>query len=172
MKEKIDFFRIGKIVTTRGLKGDVKVYSHTDNIERFLDLEYFYVDNNRDEKYYVEKANIIAPNMVTIKIKGFDTIESVQKLINKYMYVSRENVYDLDEDEILIVDMLGIDVFTVSGEYIGILKDVLQYTANDVYVVQSNLGKEYLIPATYEIVPEINIEENKMVVNPIPGLLE
>lgn len=172
MAEKVNYFKVGKFVTTRGLKGELKVYSHTDNIERFLDLKSFYVGNNRDELFNVERVSILSPNMVVLKIKGFDTIESVQRFINKFIYVSREDVYALDEDEMLIVDMLGMSVVTVEGEAIGELVDVLQYTANDVYVVKHESGKEYLIPATYEIVPEINIKENKIVVDPIPGLLD
>lgn len=172
MQGKLEYFKIGKIVTTRGLKGDVKVYSHTDNIERFLELEYFFIDKDKETKYYVEKASIISGNMVVLKIRDFDTIESVQKFIDKFIYIDRDNVYSLDEDEILIVDMIGMDVFTDSGEKIGVLEDVLQYSANDVYIVKSPEGKEYLIPATYEVVPIIDVENKKMVVKPIPGLLD
>ena len=172
MADKLEYFKIGKIVTTKGLKGEVKVYSHTDEIERFLDLEYFYIGKDRETKYYIQKANIIADNMVTVKMKDYDTVESVQKFVSKFIYVDRENSYELDDDEMFIVDMIGMDVRTEDGKHIGKLADVLQYTANDVYVVKSDEGKEYLIPATYEIVPEINQEENYMIVNPIPGLLE
>ncbi len=172
MENRLEYFKIGKIVTTRGLKGEIKVYSHTDEIERFLDLEYFYIGKDRDTKYYIERASIIANNMAVIKIKGFDTVESVQKLISKFMFVDRENSYELDDDEMFIVDMIGMEVKTDSGEIIGELVDVLQYTANDVYVVKSKEGKEYLIPAIYEIVPEINQKENYIIVKPIVGLLD
>lgn len=172
MDNRLEYFKIGKIVTTRGLKGELKVYSHTDEIERFLDLDYFYIGKDRESKYYIDKASIISNNMAVIKIKGFDTVESVQKLISKFMFVDRENSYKLDEDEMFIVDMIGMEVKTESGYIIGELTDVLQYTANDVYVVKSKEGKEYLIPATYEIVPEINQEENYIIVKPIAGLLD
>lgn len=172
MDNRLEYFKIGKIVTTRGLKGELKVYSHTDEIERFLDLDYFYIGKDRESKYYIDKASIISNNMAVIKIKGFDTVESIQKLISKFMFVDRENSYKLDEDEMFIVDMIGMEVKTESGDIIGELTDVLQYTANDVYVVKSKEGKEYLIPATYEIVPEINQEENYIIVKPIAGLLD
>ena len=172
MEKKLEYFKIGKIVTTRGLKGEIKVYSHTDEIERFLELEYFYIGKDRETKYYIQKASIIADNMAVIKIKDYDTVESVQKFISKFMFVDRENSYELYDDEMFIVDMIGMEVRTDEGEVIGKLADVLQYTANDVYVVKNHEGKEFLIPATYEIVPEINQEENYMVVKPIPGLLD
>lgn len=172
MESTLEYFKIGKIVTTKGLKGELKVYSHTDEIERFLELEYFYIGKDRENKYYIDKVNITANNMVTIKIKGYETVESVQKFIQNFMYIDREDSYELLEDEMFIVDMIGMEVKKKDGTIIGILEDVLQYSANDVYVVKSESGEEYLIPATYEVVPEINSEERYIIVNPIPGLLD
>lgn len=170
--EKIQYFRIGKIVSTRGLKGEVKIYSYTDNIDRFKELNFVYLDKKEDEILEIQKMSPVSTNMVVLKFVGYDSIESVQKLINKSIYVDRENTYELDEDEILISDMIGMIVETVDGKIIGKLSDVLQYSANDVYVVKSEDSKEYLIPAVYEIVPEINEEENKIIINPISGLLD
>ncbi|WP_101773210.1 ribosome maturation factor RimM [Peptostreptococcus faecalis] len=172
MEKKLEYFRIGKIVKTRGLKGELKIYSHTDNMDRFRELDCFYIGEDRDTKYYVEKSNIISGNMATIKMKGFDTIESVQGFIQKFIYVDRGQSYELDEDEMFISDMLGMSVETESGEKIGTLVDVLQYSANDVYVVKSESSKEYLIPATYSIVPVIDKDKNLIIVKPIPGLLD
>ena len=68
--------------------------------------------------------------------------------------------------------MIGMDVYTVSGEKVGVLKEVLQYSANDVYVIKNEEGKEYLIPAVMKFVPEIDIEEGKMIIDPIKGMLD
>ena len=105
-------------------------------------------------------------------MEGYDTIESVQGLIGKFIFVDRDNSYELDEDELFIADMIGMDVETLEGDRIGKLVDVLQYAANDVYVVKSEDSKEYLIPATYEIVPDIDTKNRLMRVKPIPGLLD
>lgn len=171
MTKEVEYFRIGKFVTTRGLKGDLKVYSYTDNIDRFSDLKSFYIGSDRSKKYEVEKTSKIANDMVVIKIKSYDTIESVQGFIQKDLYVDRSDTYDREEDEMLIVDMIGMRVETLEGELIGDLEDVLQYAANDVYVVKSK-DREYLIPATYEIVPEIDKTARIIRVKPIPGLLD
>ena len=172
MENKLDYFKIGKIVKTKGLRGEVKVYSHTDNIERFLELDQFYIGKDRNCEYHIEKANIVASNMVTIKIKGFDTIESVQKFVNQYIFVRRDNTYELEEDELFIADMIGMKVLNVDGSEIGNLVEVLQYSANDVYVVKNKEGREFLIPATYEIVPTIDTDKKIIYVDPIPGLLD
>ncbi len=107
-----------------------------------------------------------------MKIKGIDTVEDAEKLKNKFMYVSREESRDLEEGEFFISDMIGIDVYTIDGEHIGILDEVLQYAANDVYVIKGQEDKEYLIPAIMKFVPTIDMEERKMIIDPIKGMLD
>ena len=171
MKEKLTHFRIGQIVNTQGLKGEVRVYPYVDDINRFDELENFYLDKNFNQEFEVERVRYKG-NMVIMKIKGVDSVEMAERLKTKNLYVSRENSVDLDEDEFFIADLIGLDVFTVAGEKVGTLKDVLQYSANDVYVVKGDNDKEYLIPSTLKFVPEINIEEKKMIIYPIKGMLD
>ena len=171
MKEKLTHFRIGQIVNTQGLKGEVRVYPYVDDINRFDELENFYLDKNFNQEFEVERVRYKG-NMVIMKIKGVDSVEMAERLKTKNLYVSRENSVDLDEDEFFIADLIGPDVFTVAGEKVGTLKDVLQYSANDVYVVKGDNDKEYLIPSTLKFVPEINIEEKKMIIDPIKGMLD
>ena len=106
-----------------------------------------------------------------MKIKGIDSIELAEKLKTKNMYISREQGRELDEGEFFVSDLIGLDVFTVDGEKVGVLKDVLQHAINDVYVVLSG-EKEYLIPSIEKFVPTIDLEENKMIINPIKGMLD
>ena len=171
MKEKLTHFRIGQIVNTQGLKGEVRVYPYVDDINRFDELENFYLDKNFNQEFEVERVRYKG-NMVIMKIKGVDSVEMAERLKTKNLYVSRENSVELDEDEFFIADLIGLDVFTVAGEKVGTLKDVLQYSANDVYVVKGDNDKEYLIPSTLKFVPEINIEEKKMIIDPIKGMLD
>ena len=171
MKEKLTHFRIGQIVNTQGLKGEVRVYPYVDDINRFDELENFYLDKNFNQEFEVERVRYKG-NMVIMKIKGVDSVEMAERLKTKNLYVSRENSVDLDEDEFFIADLIGLDVFTVAGEKVGTLKDVLQYSANDVYVVKGDNDKEYLIPSILKFVPEINIEEKKMIIDPIKGMLD
>ena len=171
MKEKLTHFRIGQIVNTQGLKGEVRVYPYVDDINRFDELENFYLDKNFNQEFEVERVRYKG-NMVIMKIKGVDSVEMAERLKTKNLYVSRENSVDLDEDEFFIADLIGLDVFTVAGEKVGTLKDVLQYSGNDVYVVKGDNDKEYLIPSTLKFVPEINIEEKKMIIDPIKGMLD
>ena len=124
MTEKLTVFRIGQIVNTQGLKGEVRVYPFTDDIYRFDDLEEFYLGKDLETKWEVERVRYKG-NMVIMKIKGVDSVEMAERLKTKNLYVSRENSVDLDEDEFFIADLIGLDVFTVAGEKVGTLKDVL-----------------------------------------------
>lgn len=171
MENKLTHFKIGQIVKTQGLKGEVRVYSTTDDIYRFDDLNTFYIGKDFNTEYKVERVRYKG-NLVIMKIKGIDTVEMAEKLRGKNVYVSREESRDLEEDEFFIADMIGIKVYTVNDEYVGTLDDVLQYSANDVYVIKGENDKEYLIPAVMKFVPEIDIEEGKMIIDPIKGMLE
>ena len=171
MENKLTHFKIGQIVKTQGLKGEVRVYSTTDDIYRFDDLNTFYIGKDFNTEYKVERVRYKG-NLVIMKIKGIDTVEMAEKLRNKNVYVSREESRDLEEDEFFIADMIGIKVYTVNDEYVGTLDDVLQYSANDVYVIKGEDDKEYLIPAVMKFVPEVDIEEGKMIIDPIKGMLE
>ena len=170
MTEKLTVFRIGQIVNTQGLKGEVRVYPYTDDINRFDELEYFYIDKNLNNKYEVERVRYKG-NMVIMKIKDIDSIELAEKLKTKNMYIGREQGRELEEGEFFVSDLIGLDVFTVDGEKVGVLKDVLQHAINDVYVVSSG-EKEHLIPSIEKFVPTIDLDQNKMIIDPIKGMLD
>ncbi|WP_315165670.1 ribosome maturation factor RimM [Metaclostridioides mangenotii] len=170
MDEKLAHFKIGQIVNTQGLKGEVKIYPLTNDINRFDDLDKFYLDKDLQKEWEVEKVRYKG-KMVIMKIKAIDSIEDAERLRNKFICVGRESTRDLDEDEFFIADMIGIDVFTVDGDRVGLLREVLQYSANDVYVIEGD-GKEYLIPAILKFVPEINMKERKMIIDPIKGMID
>lgn len=171
MEKKVTHFKVGQIVNTQGLKGEVRVYSYTDDIYRFDDLEKFYLGKDLETTYNVERVRYKG-NMVIMKIKNIDTVEAAEKLKNKFMFVSREESRELEEGEYFIADMIGINVFTVDGEEVGTLKEVLQYAANDVYVIKGKEDKEILIPAIMKFVPTIDMEERKMIIDPIKGMLD
>ena len=133
-------------------------------------MKYFYIDKNLNNKYEVERVRYKG-NMVIMKIKDIDSIELAEKLKTKNMYIGREQGRELDEGEFFVSDLIGLDVFTVDGEKVGVLKDVLQHAINDVYVVSSG-EKEYLIPSIEKFVPTIDLDQNKMIIDPIKGMLD
>ncbi len=169
--EKMKKHRIGQIVNTHGLKGDMKVYPLTDYPERFEEIDCLYLENEGDKKLEIEKVRY-QKKMVLLKIKGIDTIEEVEKLREKYLLIDESNRRQLDEDEHMISDLIGLSVYLEDLTPVGKITDVLQYSANDVYVIKNDEGKEYLIPALKQFIPVVDIKNQKVIITPIEGMLE
>ena len=110
--------------------------------------------------------------MVILKFKGLDRIEDVMAYKGKNLYVTRENAVKLKKNEYFIADLVGMDVFIEDGERLGSLRNVIQTGANDVYEVAMENGKDVLIPAIRQCIIDVNVEEAKMTVHLLEGLLE
>lgn len=163
-------YRIGQMVNTHGLRGDMKIYSLTDYPERFEEIEYIFFEEE-DCKYYIDRVKY-HKQMPIIKIKGIDTIEQAEKFRGKTLYIDEQNVRELEEDEYMISDLIGMEAFLEDGTVLGKVENVLPYTANDIYVVRSDDGKEYMIPALKIFVPVLDIKNKKMIIKAMEGLLE
>lgn len=162
---------IGQIVNTFGIKGMIKVKPFTDDIKRFDDLEKVYVEkNNTKIEYEIEEVKY-HKDMVLIKFKSIDTVEQAEKLRNSYLKVSRDSVEDLEEDRYYIVDLIGIDVYTDENILLGKLEDIFNTGSNDIYVVKNELGKQILLPAISDVIKQIDMENKKMIVHIIKGLM-
>lgn len=165
-----DYLEIGKIVTVHGLRGDVKVQPWCDSPEFLCAFPILYLGKEKKE---VEVLNArIQKNMVILRLDGYETLEQAETLRNQMLYLHREDV-ELEEDTYFVQDLIGLDVLDAdSNVSYGTLKDVLQTGANDVYVVQSESGKEVLIPAIPDVVVETNLEYGCMKIRPLEGLLD
>ncbi len=162
---------IGQIVNTFGIKGFVKVNPFVDDISRFDDLEKVYVKRNKTIKEMEVEEVKYHKNMVLLKFKGIERVEEAEILRNSYLEVDRENAIELQEGEYFIADLLGLNVFTEEGEELGKLEDIFNTGSNDIYVVKTEEGKQILLPAISEVIKEINIEESKIVVHLLEGLI-
>lgn len=166
-----DFFRVGVIANTHGIRGEVKVFPTTDDVERFKWLKDVYLDTGK-EKIKLEVAGVrFFKNLVIVKFKGIDNINDIEKYKGKDLLVTREDAVPLEEDEYYITDILGAEVYTEDGKIFGKLEDVLETGANLVYVVKHN-GKEVLLPAIPDCVKDVDVEAHKVVVSILPGLLD
>lgn len=166
-----EFFRIGVIANTHGIRGEVKVFPTTGDPKRFEWLKEVYLDTGKEKlKWEVSKVRYFK-NLVIVKFKGIDNINDIEKYKGKDLLVTRENAIPLEEDEYYFSDVIGSDVFTEDGEKFGILKDILETGANLVYVVDHD-RKEVLLPVIDDCVKEVDVEAHKIVVNILPGLLD
>ena len=167
----MEYIEIGQIVNTNGLKGVVKVNPFTDDISKFEDLKYVYIQlKNELKKVKIEQVRY-NKNQVLLKLEGIDSIEEAEKYRNFYLKTEKESQEDLGEDTYYIVDLIGLDVYSDKNEYLGKIEDVFPTGSNDVYVVKDNLGKKILIPAIADVVKEVDLKNKKMIINLIPGLI-
>lgn len=162
------FFNIGKIVGTHGVRGEVKIYPYTDDLDQFGEYAYLWVEK---EKIEIESTRV-HKNMVLIKFKGFKDANAVMPIINKLVYIERDMKND-DGEGHYIVDLIGCHILSEAGEEIGVLKDVLQNTSQDIYLIKRNDGKDdFMLPVVDAFVKKVDIENKCITVSLIEGLLE
>ncbi len=163
-------FEIGKIVNTQGIKGVVRVIPMTDDITRFELLKKVYVCGKTEDVYEIDNVSY-HKQFVLLKFKGVDDMTTAElKLKNKILKIDDSDALPCDEDEFYIRDIMGCVVVTTEGETLGEVKDILFTGANDVYIIDYN-GKEILIPATKNCVQEIDIENKKITIELLKGLI-
>ncbi len=165
-----DIFQVGVISRAHGIAGEVKVFPTTDDVKRFKKLKHVILDTGK-EKLNLEICQVkFFKQMVILKFKEFNNINEVERFRGKSLYVTRENAVKLQKDEYFIADMIGMRVISTEGEELGILEDVLQTGANDVYVVEKENSPQLLLPAIKDCVREIDMEQGIMTVYLMPGL--
>lgn len=166
-----DYLQVGVITSTHGIRGEVKVFPTTDDAARFQSLKNVVLDTGR-EKLPLEIEGVkYFKQFVILKFKGIDNINDVEKYRKMPLLVSREDAVALEEDEYFMADMLGMKVYTEEGSPFGVLKDIMETGANDVYVIDTTEHGEVLIPAIKDCILDVNIEEKKMTIHLMNGLL-
>lgn len=165
-----EYFEIGQIVNTFGIKGMVKVVPYTDDITRFDDLKNVYVVTKHMNKQYDIEEVKYHKNMVLLKFKGIDKVEEAENLRNAILKVERKDAAKLEEGSYYIADLLGMQVYTDEGEFLGVLEDIYNTGSNDIYVVKTKEHKQILLPAIQDVVKQINLEENRITVHILEGL--
>mgnify|MGYP001861429931 CR=1 FL=1 len=165
-----EYFEIGQIVNTFGVKGMVKVYLYTENVKRFEELKKVSLINKNSKKEYEIEEVKYHKNMVLIKFKGVDTVEQAEDLRNFYIQIERKDATPLEEGSYYIADLINLDVYTDEGEKLGILEDIFNTGSNDVYVVKDLNGKQILLPGIEDVIKEIDLKEGKILVHMLKGL--
>lgn len=164
--------RVGYIFNTLGIKGELKVEPLTNDIKRFDDLEYCYINMGKfREKVYIQSYRPYKNGNIIVKLKDYDDINSVLKFKGRYMEIGEENLVQLEEGHYYIFQIIGCRVFTTDGEDLGSVVEVLQPGGNDVYVVEGDKG-QVLIPAIKEVVKEIDVDNKIIKVVLLEGLIE
>ncbi len=157
---KLDFIKAGEIVTTHGVRGEMKVLPWLDSAEDLCDFDRCRIDG---VEYTVEQCRV-QKSCNLLKLTGIETMEAAQAMRGKVVELYRE---DMDSDIIFADELIGVDVYA-DGEKIGQVADVLDYPGNKVYVVRGSY--EYMIPAVRQFVLSTDLDTNTMHVTLIEGM--
>ena len=157
---KLPYIEAGEIVTTHGVRGEVKVLSWLDSPEMLCEFDRCRISGRE----YVMDTVRVQKTCNLVKLRGVDTMEDAQKLRGKTMELYRE---DISDELIFASELVDVEVFA-DGACIGKIKEVLDYPGNSVYVVQGE--REYLIPAVKEFILSTDQEKNQMQVKLLKGM--
>jgi len=157
---KLQYIEAGEIVTTHGVRGEVKVLCWLDDPEMLCEFDRCRIDG---KNYEMEQVRV-QKTCNLVKLSGIDTMEAAQAMRGKTIELYRE---DIDDEVIFAAELIGMEVYA-GEECIGKIKDVLDYPGNSVYVVKGEY--EYMIPAVKQFILSTDMEENRMQVQLIKGM--
>ena len=157
---RLQYIEAGEIVTTHGVRGEVKVLCWLDDPEMLCEFDRCRISG---KEYTMEQVRV-QKTCNLVKLKGIDTMEAAQAMRGKIIELFRD---DIDDEVIFAAELIGMDVYS-GGEKIGKIKEVLDYPGNSVYVVKGEY--EYMIPAVNQFILSTDMEKNEMQVKLIEGM--
>lgn len=169
MEERL---QVGIISSTHGVHGEVKVFPTTDDVNRFKKLKEVILESGKETKVLEIAGVKFFKQFAILKFKGIDTLNDVEKYRGASLYVTRANAVKLKKDEYFIADLMGLCVKDEDGQEIGVLKEVLETGANDVYIINLKDGRELLLPAIKQCVLEVDVEAGFIRIHILDGLLD
>ena len=157
--------QVGVISSTHGIRGEVKVFPTTDDPDRFRKLKQVILDTGREQKSLEIEGVKFFKQFVILKFND------IEKYKGKSLYVTREHAVKLKKDEYFIADLIDMQVELEDGTAFGVLTDVMQTGANDVYCIRTEEHGEVLIPAIKDCILDVDVEAGKMKIHLLDGLI-
>ena len=167
-----DYFKIGVITTSHGVRGEMKVYPTTDDSKRFSKLKEVYLETKTGRELRKVVSVRYAGEFVLLKFEGIESPEEAVKYRQKGLFVDRAHAVKLQKDEYFVADLMGIRVVDPEQGLEGVLTEVIPTGANDVYAIQLEDGRELLLPAIAQCVLRVDVEEGLMQIHILDGLLD
>lgn len=165
----MDFIQVAKIINSHGIKGAVKIFLLTSNIDRFNNGCKFYIDKNLPVT--VKSVRKVSDDIAILEFNEYSNINDILKFKNLGLYVEESDLDKLSEGEYYIYKLIGLDVFDQNLNKVGIIKNVLSTLANDVYEIEYK-NKLIYVPVVSHFVKDIDIENNKVIINFLEGMLD
>lgn len=164
----MEYLKIGQIISVVGIKGELKVYPYTDLPNSFENFDEVIIEN---VTYKIEKARRKSDNIVILKLFGIDDRNTSETFRQKFIFINKKDIKPLEEGSYYIHNLVGLEVDTIEGKNVGKLVDVIQNKSQDLYEIQMENGETFLLPAIEEFIINIDLENRKMIIKLIEGLI-
>ncbi len=166
-----DYIFVGKLGKSVGLKGYVNLISLTSFPERFDGMDSFFLTKERKVPLNLKVEDLLENNgRLSVKFCGIDSIAEAEKLMGYRVTIKKEDRFELPENYYYVDDLKECTCYTTAGKALGKIKEVLDNAANDIYIIDYN-GKDLLVPVIDKFVKEIDLENKRIVVELIKGML-
>jgi 16S rRNA processing protein RimM len=171
LRSELRYLAIGQVVRAHGVRGEISVTVLTDFPERFATTDWVYLgDEAEAEPYRLEKYRWHKQH-VLLSLAGVTTRTQAEQLRGQLVQIPIEEAIPLPEGSYYHYQLLGLQVATAAGEILGVVTEILETGANDVYVVQNRDQAEILLPAIPDVVKAIDLEKGQMIVELLDGLI-
>lgn len=163
----------GKVTKIHGLAGELRVLPYSRQPESLELIDHIFISRTEDNnpvKFEITKCRV-RKDFAILKLKDIDTPEDAEKLKDRTVYVEQKNLPATDEDEYYWFQLIGLEVYTEEGQYVGKVENLMDRSLQSLLVVTNN-GKEVLIPFSEPIVKKVDLKESKLLITPIVGLLD
>ena len=156
------FLVFGKLRRAHGVAGEIALEVYSNLPELIAVNEVVYIGEKHQP--YIIKAIRAKGKLLLIKFGGIDDRNAVSALTNEFLFTRTDQLPKLDEDELFLYQLIGLEVYESEGRFLGKLTQILETGANDVYLVKDEIGNEVLIPAVDEFIIDIDLDAEKIVV--------
>jgi 16S rRNA processing protein RimM len=165
-------YLIGYVLKPQGIKGEIKINPISPELARYKRLDNIYISLEDVRQNYSVQQVRISNKFVYLKLLGIENRNDAALLNGAEVLIKASDLIKPAENEFFIHDLIGCQVISVEGKFLGILKDVLQFSSNDVYVVDRKSGEEILIPAIKDVIKEVDINAQLITIHILEGLLD
>ena len=162
---------LGEIVATHGIEGWLKLKPYNPKSAIFSSAQKIFLEKGEVSSLHDVEASRIHKGLFLLKLRAVDTINQAQKWVGSILSVDEDRLQPLNPGEYYYYQALGLDVFDLRGQWIGVITRIWSKEGGDLYVVKA-ASKEYLIPAVKEVIERVDLSARKMIINPPAGLLE
>ena len=166
-----EFIVIGKVISTHGNKGEIKVVPLTDSIGRFKDLVNVFIRKNDSREILKINRLRINKNNVFLKFESINDLNKAKMIVGSFLEIEKSDAVELPKDSYFIFDIIGLEVYTNKNVFLGKVEDIITTGSNDVYIVKNRSNQEILIPAIHDVIKDIDLKKRRITINMVDGLI-